>query len=183
VGLGVSSGRSFHDDEIPIDTESVRALVDRSQRSRHADQRAKLDLIDVFETPTQRFLTDFYAAAGEPDPVTVMEAFTSRNRLQRQWGEFQATFPLTVAPICTDPPFVVGTDLDPGRVAETIRAMRMAITVNTLGLPAVAVPVGTAHGLPQVVQIIGPRYREDLCLQAVAVIEQQLGILTPINPR
>jgi amidase len=146
-----------------------------------ADQRARLDLIGVFDTPTQQFLTDFYAVAGEPDPVTVMEAFTSRHRLQRQWGEFQATVPLIVAPICTEPPFVVGTDLDPGRVSETIRAMRMAISVNALGLPAVAVPVGSAHGLPQVVQIIGPRYREDLCLEAAAAVEQALGTLTPID--
>jgi amidase len=140
-------------------------------------------MLGVFESPTRRFLTDFYAVAGEPDPVAVMEAFTTRHRLQRRWGEFQADVPLVVAPICTEPPFEVGTDLEPGRVAETVRAMRMAIAVNALGLPAVAVPVGTAHGLPQVVQVIGPRFREDLCLDAAAAIEAQLGTLTPIDPR
>jgi amidase len=34
-----------------------------------------------------------------------------------------------------------------------------------------------------VVQIIGPRYREDLCLDAAAALEQALGVLTPIDPR
>lgn len=58
----------------------------------------------------------------------------------------------------------------------------MALAVNALGLPAVAVPVGLAHGLPQVVQLIGARYREDLCLDAAEAIEQRLGILTPIDP-
>jgi len=58
----------------------------------------------------------------------------------------------------------------------------MAIAVNALGLPAAAVPVGTADGLPQVVQVIGPRYREDLCLDAAAALEEAFGIITPIDP-
>jgi CubicO group peptidase (beta-lactamase class C family) len=88
-----------------------------------------------------------------------------------------------VAPICTDIPFETGTDLDNGRVAQTIRDMRMAMVVNALGLPAVAVLVGIADGLPQAVQVIGPRYREDLCLDAAAALEDRLGIITPIDPR
>ena len=58
-----------------------------------------------------------------------------------------------------------------------------AIAVNALGLPAVAVPVGVVGGLPRVVQIIGPRYREDLCLDAAAALEDAFGVLTPIDPR
>ncbi len=61
--------------------------------------------------------------------------------------------------------------------------MRMAMAVNALGLPAVALPVGTQGGLPQAVQVIGPRYREDLCLDAAAAVEDRLGVLTPIDPR
>jgi amidase len=59
----------------------------------------------------------------------------------------------------------------------------MALAVNALGLPAVALPVGIAEGLPQAVQVIGPRYREDLCLDAAEAIEDRLGIITPIDPR
>jgi amidase len=112
-----------------------------------------------------------------------MQSFITRQSLLRAWGEFQHTHPLNVAPICTDVPFEVGTDLAAGRVAETIHAMRMAIAVNALGLPAVAVPVGVADGLPQVVQVIGPRYREDLCLDAAEAVEQRLGVITPIDPK
>jgi amidase len=31
--------------------------------------------------------------------------------------------------------------------------------------------------------VIGPRYREDLSLDAASTIEDRLGILTPIDPR
>jgi amidase len=132
---------------------------------------------------TQRFLSAFYEVAGDADPVTAMQCFMIRQSLLRAWGEFQETHSLIVAPIYTDVPFEAGTDLDDGHVAETIRGMRMALAVNALGLPAVALPVGIGDGLPQAVQVIGPRYREDLCLDAAAALEDRLGILTPIDPR
>jgi len=76
----------------------------------------------------------------------------------------------------------VGKDLTTAGVAEILRGMRMAIAVNALGLPAVALPVGTGDGLAQSVQVIGPRYREDLCLDAAAALEDWVGIITPIDP-
>jgi len=131
----------------------------------------------------RRFMSDFFTAAGEPDALSAEQAFITRHALLRAWGEFQETNQLIIAPIATDLPFPAGSDLEPGRVAETIGSMRMAIAVNALGLPAVAVPVGLADGLPQVVQIIGPRFREDLCLDAAQALEDRLGIFTPINPQ
>ena len=95
---------------------------------------------------TRRFLSEFYRVAGEPDPVMTMQSFATRQTLLRAWGQFQQQYPLIVAPICTEVPLKAGTDLDEGRVAETIRGMRMAIAVNALGLPAVALPVGVGDG-------------------------------------
>ena len=137
----------------------------------------------VAPADTRRFMAAFFAAAGDPDVMAAEQSFMTRQAVLRAWGEFQETHPLIVGPVCTEPPFAVGTDLDDGRVAETIRTMRMAMAVNALGLPAVAVPVGIADGLPQVVQVIGPRYREDLCLQAATAIEDRRGTITPIDPR
>jgi amidase len=140
-------------------------------------------LAAVSPEPVRQFATAFFVAAGEPDGVAVDESFVVRHALMRAWAEFQESHPLIVAPIATEIPSVAGTDLDDGRVAEDIRTMRMAMAVNALGLPAVAVPVGIRDGLPQVVQVIGPAYREDLCLGAAQAIEDRVGILTPIDPR
>jgi amidase len=88
-----------------------------------------------------------------------------------------------LAPTYTDLPFEVGKDLDSDGVAEILQSLRMAVTVNALGLPVAAVPVGVADGLPQTVQVIGPRYREDLCLDAAEALERSLGAITPIEPK
>lgn len=132
---------------------------------------------------TRQFMAAFFEAAGNPDAVATEQSFITRHSVLRLWGEFQETYSVIVAPIATDVPSVAGTDLEEGRVAADLRTMRMATAVNALGLPAVAVPVGIQDGLPQAVQVIGPRYREDLCLDAAGMIEESLGTITPIDPR
>ena len=131
---------------------------------------------------TARFVSALFGLAPEPNPMTTIQNLVVRQSLLRAWGEFQEDHPLIVAPIYTDIPFEVGKDLTSAGVAEILRGMRMALAVNALGLPAVALPVGIRDGLPQSVQVIGPRYREDLCLDAAAALEDRLGIITPIDP-
>ena len=106
--------------------------------------------------------------------------FGDRHRVATAWQEFQAEYPVTVAPIMTQPPFVVGYDLQ--EAGDVMDQMRFEVAINLLGLPAVCVPTGVANGLPQVVEVIGGRYREDLCLEAGQAIEDALGIVTPIDP-
>jgi len=45
------------------------------------------------------------------------------------------------------------------------------------------VPTGVVDGLPMGVQIIGPRFREDMVLDAAQAIEQACGVHTPIHPQ
>lgn len=89
---------------------------------------------------TRRFMSAFFEAAGDPDVMAAEQAFITRQSLLRSWSEFQEHQALIVAPIATDIPSKAGTDLDEGRVAEDLTTMRMAMAVNALGLPAVALP-------------------------------------------
>ena len=86
-----------------------------------------------------------------------------------------------LAPIGTEPAFPIGADLDPERAEARLLAMRMVVAVNYLGLPAAAVAV-PGRPLPQAVQVIGPRFREDLCLDAAEAVEQGVGAPVVIDP-
>jgi len=61
-------------------------------------------------------------------------------------------------------------------------ALRVSLIAPVLGIPALAVPVGTHGRLRPGVQILASRFREDLCLDAGEVIEAAEGIVTPIDP-
>ena len=118
------------------------------------------------------------------DLVSYMNGLAERNRIAREWAQFADQHPLILGPVSTMPPFEVGYDLaGVAEAGELRRSMRLVTTVNLLGLPSVAVPVGVTDGLPQGVQIIGPRYREDLCLEAAEAIEERVGVVTPIDPK
>jgi amidase len=177
----VDAGYAVDEVEPPSIDEAAQTLLDMLNTP---DIRAASALMwPLMPAETQRFLVAFYEVAGVSDPISTLHSFVTRQSLLRAWGEFQETHPLIVAPIFTDIPFEAGTDLDDDRVYETIRGMRMAMAVNALGLPAVGLPVGIGDALPQSVQVIGPRYREDLCLDAAAAVEDRLGIITPIDPQ
>jgi amidase len=131
-----------------------------------------------------RFLGHTFDNIPPADHEGYAAGFTARQGLARAWSLFQADHPLVLGPVATDLPFEVGADLEgPEAVDGILRSLALTVTVNLLGLPAAAVPAGEAGGLPRGVQVIGARYREDLCLDAADAIEARLGVLTPIDPR
>ncbi len=122
-------------------------------------------------------------AVADVDLGGYLRALALRSKHVRDWMLFMERYPLVVGPVSTEPPFEVGFDTtSAARHAEVTRAQRLLVAVNLLGFPAVSVPTGVAGGLPQGVQVIGARYREDLCLDAAEVIEAQHPLPTPIDP-
>ncbi|OMI36261.1 amidase [Streptomyces sparsogenes] len=103
--------------------------------------------------------------------------------LRRAWAEFLDRYPLVLGPVFTEPPVEPGVESrDKAGNARVRAAMRLCSATSLVGVPAVAVPTGLADGLPTGVQLIGRAYREDLCLDAAAAVEERLGVLTPITP-
>jgi amidase len=130
-----------------------------------------------------RFLDQTEGTRQMLDGNGYVTEFGRRNAYARAWAQFQQDYPLVLGPVFTMRPFPVGFDLaGADEVAELLRAVRLTVVCNLLGLPSAAVPVGIANGLPQGVQVIGQRYREDVCLAAVQAIEERLGTITPIDP-
>ena len=112
-----------------------------------------------------------------PDVIHV-----ERSRLAREWSLFFAENPVVIMPTWPHPPFEHGADIREESRQELVETLRFITPANVLGLPSVALPVGVSDALPQGVQCVADRWRDDLALEAAGDIEKSLGIITPINP-
>jgi amidase len=115
------------------------------------------------------------------DQAAQLAAWIAVYELGAAWDRFLEEHPIVLSPVSCERPWLVGDDIS--RVEQIAASMRMVLPVNILGLPGCAVPVGADEGLPQGVQLIGPRFREDLLLNAAERIEERSPVLTPIQPR
>lgn len=119
----------------------------------------------------------YYRFADIKDFDGYMRGSAQRSHHLREWMRFLDTYPLILAPLSLQPPFPVNHDLngDEG-MREVWEAFLYIASMNLLGLPAAVVPVSTHEKVSIGVQIIGQRFREDLCLDAAQVIENKTGI-------
>jgi amidase len=126
--------------------------------------------------------TTFEFPPATPESLAFMHQ--TRYRVARGFQQFFAQYPVIVGPTWTQKPFALGWDIESREnAAQVMEMFRFVLPANLMGLPAACVPTGVAGGLPTGVQVIGPRFREDLCLDAAAAIEASVGVLTPIDPR
>jgi amidase len=132
-------------------------------------------------------LKAFIAAINEGDgyydvdQAAATAAWMARHETGAAWSQFASTHPIVLAPVCCERPWLVGDDIT--RVDDIALAMRAVLPVNALGLPSCAVAVGADDGLPQGVQLIGAKFREDVVLDAAQAIEDRAPELGPIEPR
>jgi amidase len=107
---------------------------------------------------------------------------SERSRLRRLWSAFFVDYPVVVGPTWTRLPWPADADLEPGGLELLVDTIRFITPGNALGLPSVALPTGTADGLPTGIQIYADLWREDLCLDAAEIVETGVGRPTPIDP-
>ena len=112
-----------------------------------------------------------------------VRAMARRATIVRDWFVFLEHHPLVLGPVCAEPPFPwgldTGSDADMDRVR---RAQGPQFLLPVLGLPGLSAPLGALDGVPLGVQLTGPRYREDLVLEAAEVLESRHPSATPIDP-
>jgi amidase len=132
-----------------------------------------------------RFLEIGLAGMPKLDAAGYFRGLADRAALAREWAHFSTDYPVILGPVNTMQPFPVGFDLEgPDEIQQLLRGFRLIVSANLLGLPVAVVNAGLGDqtGLPQAVQLIGGRFREDLCLDAAEAIEDRLGVVTPIDP-
>lgn len=112
------------------------------------------------------------------DPDSFRAGLASRTRMMRDWNVFLDSYPLILTPLLMRPMYP--WNYDAMGLAQTKDLFDSAIYtygINYLGLPGGFVPVDLVEDLPSGVQLVGPRFREDVILDAMGVIEQRAGRL------
>ena len=127
-----------------------------------------------------RTLFDNYGRIGEPvDAEGYREAIAQRSALTREWNLFLDRYPLVLCPFLMRAMYAWDYDIQGlEQLRDLYRSAVYNKAANYLSLPAGVVPIGFAEDRPDGVQIIGRRFREDLILDAMEVIESQVGILS-----
>lgn len=130
------------------------------------------------------FVAEMIRLNGEGSLDGYVRSLARINGIAQSWGESFQTYDAILGPVSSRNPFPVGFDVAGAGSARAVLEMQaLTVTVNLLGLPSVAVPVGVSQGIPQAVQIIGPMFQEMRVLDLAELIEKEVGLFTPIDPR
>jgi len=127
-------------------------------------------------------MRSWFELAKPVDLATYMKALAEREGVLFRWMTFMQQWPLVIMPVLADLPPKQVTDTTVEGQHAIFDSMRPSLMCPLLGLPGLAVPVGSHEKLRTGVQIMAMRNREDLCLDAGEVIEAAEGVVTPIDP-
>jgi amidase len=165
-------------EETPPDLDAINAAWISMMQLGIADM---VPLLGGLMTPPALGLIEALMAFDAPPAAA---AFVERVRIQRSWSELFARHSVVIGPTWCDVQFEHDADIDPvSGVDVTLTRLRFITPGNLLGIPAVSLPAGvSADGLPLGVQVYADLWRDDVALSASQVIEDALGVLTPIDP-
>lgn len=109
---------------------------------------------------------------GKVDFETLMKALQSRATLVREWELFLADYPVLICPVSGELPFAQQLDVSSEQAfARVLEAQLTQRGLPVMGMPALSVAMGEFDGIPTGVQLVGPKYREDILLAAGTDIE------------
>jgi amidase len=130
-------------------------------------------------SPTIQEIFGWYEKmANAVDASGYMLGIAERTRMTRAWSVFLEQYPLVLTPFLMRPTFSWNYDAQGyEQTRDLFDAAIYSFGINYLGLPAGVVPTGLMEGLPAGIQIVGRRFREDLILDAMEVVEGHVGVL------
>ncbi len=118
----------------------------------------------------------FGAAALDGSVSSYNDAWIERAGLLVEWAAFARRYPIVVAPVAGMPTPLLDFDnmLDAAATSALFDSMRCVPWVNLYGLPSLALPNG--------IQLVGSRFREDQLFAAARSIEGELGPVAIATP-
>lgn len=172
-----AAGYRVEEPEVPSIAEPAQGWLDvavyeiRETLDATAREHGSEDLKNIFDW--------YYRIGNIVDAAGYLAGIAERTRLTRVWNRFLDRYPLVLSPFLMRPLYPWNYDAQGfEQTRDLFTSAFYSIGVNYLSLPAGVTPVGYAGGLPAGVQVIGRRYREDQILDAMQVLQDEIGLLT-----
>ena len=136
------------------------------------------------DEPCRRARKSMVASIRPLDYEGYVSALARRAAILRRWMLFFERYQFVVLPVSWQRPFQIDEDQKgDAAMAALLRAQVPTLACSTLGLPGLACPATLADGVPVGVQLVGPRYGEEMLFAAAEAIEAKTAVKTPIDPR
>jgi amidase len=177
AGHLVDAGYDVVETEVPDLTGTWKLWCDLIMTELSVLQEAQMR--ELGSADFRQTLDGFLKMATILDRRGYMEAIAYRSRVLRDWLAFLESYPVILTPLSVKRTPEANADLGGDARVHSLfwNDLRFMSSINVLGLPAAVVPIGLVAGNPVGVQLIGSRYREDVCLDAAATIEAKVGIM------
>ena len=177
AGHLVDAGYDVVETEVPDLTGTWRLWCNLIMTELSVLQEAQMR--ELGSADFRQTLDGFLKMATILDSRSYMEAVAYRSRVLRDWLAFLESYPVILTPLSVKRTPEANADLGGDARVHSLfwNDLRFMSSINVLGLPAAVVPIGLVAGNPVGVQLIGSRYREDICLDAAAAIEAKVGIM------
>lgn len=126
----------------------------------------------------QNIFNYYYEMADMVDHQGYMTGVAERTGIVRPWSVFLNQYPLLLTPFLMRPTYDYDYDESFAGTKDIFDSAIYSYGINYMGLPAGNVPIGLVDERPSGIQIVGQRFREDLILDAMEVIESSVGVLS-----
>jgi amidase len=118
----------------------------------------------------------------EPDMNAFQDGLQARAGFLREWSLFLERYPVALMPVSAEPPFPDLLDLESPKAFErVVEAILPQLGLPLMSLPGLTVTTDLSGPAPLGVQLVGGRYREDILLEAGAIIEAAGAPIAPVE--
>ena len=164
-----------------VEPPMVREAAEVGYRCLFGEMKVLMDgdIRRIGSETLNRIFDQYYEHFPPYEGEQLFKAMAERTRFARAWSVFLEQYPLVLTPFLFQPTFDWDADV-PGKDARFEHVLGSAFysfAFNYMGLPAGLVPANYNDGLPVGVQIVGRRFREDLILDALEVVENRVGVM------
>ena len=139
-------------------------------------QHGQASLIEAENEPNSKFVFEQMSEiTGQIDFQTLMDALQRRLKLMRTWDQFFQNYSALICPVSAQLPFNQQKDIEsPDVFREVYEAQLTQRALPAINIPSLSVATGFAKGRPIGIQFAGPRFREDIILQAAFDLEKNI---------